>query len=110
MVSVSLVQSLRLSPNQGSMVSVKVEGAENFDQPMMLEQREGLAGMTVEDSLITCTKEGYAHVLIMNRSDTTQRAPRGAEVGHAEAVDVVNALQNRDEGPEDSETSEKLRQ
>ena len=32
-----------------------------------------------------------------------QRAPRGTEVGHAEAVDVVNALQNRDGGPEDNE-------
>ena len=52
---------------------MKVEGAENFDQPMMLEQRKGLAGMTVEDSLITCTKEGYAHVLIMNHAASSKR-------------------------------------
>lgn len=100
LVMVSLVRSLKLAPNQCSLVEVRVEGAQELGRALMVEQEEELVGVMVEDSIVSCSKEGYAHVLLINQSDTTVRVPVGTQVGHAEPVDVVTTQQSQEELPD----------
>ena len=89
MVRVSLVQSLRLPSEQSSLVHVKLEGAQDSEEPLIVEQGEELAGLQVESAVVSCSLDGYAHVLVTNQSDATLKVSKGTLVARAEAVDEI---------------------
>ena len=89
MVRVSLVQSLRLPSEQSSLVRVKLEGAQDSEEPLIVEQGEELVGLQVESAVVSCSLDGYAHVLVTNQSDATLKVSKRTLVARAEAVDEI---------------------
>ena len=96
-VRVQLVQSLRLPPNQSAMVDVRLmgEGLSKSDGPLLFEpdpmfQEE--CGVQVSDSILQCTREGTAKVLLTNCLGLFQRPQEGLEIGSVSPAEVIDPL------------------
>lgn len=90
---VNLIQSLRLLPNQGAKISVKLEGDTNcVKHSLLVQNRESIEkkrGLTVEDAIIPPPKSGVSQIVVHNRSGFTQSVPEGACLGEAEEAEVL---------------------
>ena len=97
-VRVNLVKSLKLTPNQSAVVSVRVKG--EFDpvgQTMFIEGHSALekdTGLVVEDAILPQPENGLAHLIITNLSGFTRSVSAGTELGVAEPVEMVPSTEN----------------
>ena len=77
MIRVSLIQSLRLPPNQGAMISVKLEGDIDCVKHSLLVQNwesiEKETGLTVEDAIIPPLKSGVHRLTALALHSVFQR-------------------------------------
>ena len=92
-IRVNLIQSLRLPPNQGATISVKLEGDTHcVKHSLLVQNRESIekeTGLTVEDAIIPPPQSGVSQIVVHNRSGFTQCVPEGACLGEAEEAEVL---------------------
>ena len=69
-------------------IYVKMDAGDQ-EEPLIVEQGEELAGLQVESAVVSCSLDGYAHVLVTNQSDATLKVSKGTLVARAEAVDEI---------------------
>ena len=106
-VRVSLVQSLRLPPSHGALVSVELEGdPDDLKQPLIVLNHEDVereTGLTVEDVVITAPENGVAKLIVTNCSGFTQSVPRGTYLGEAEVAEVLATVEPDKNEPSSAE-------
>ena len=91
MVSVNLLQSVKLPPQSSTVVQVKVTETLG-NTTLLLEESNKVRdefGIRIEDALLQPTEDGVAHIAISNWSGFTQTVEGGANLGNAIGVTVV---------------------
>ena len=92
MVRVWLSRSVRLLPGQSTTVPVRLEGAVSTDSTVLLEgdpDIEATTGVRVMNVLMDTARDGEPQILLSNHSGLTQKLDKGAILGGATEVDVV---------------------
>lgn len=90
-IRVKLVQSVRLSPQQSTVVQVHVDNR-GADMPVYVErnpQLEDETGLRAEDALLLPDADGHARMVVSNPSSYTQVAECGTTIGEVMAATVV---------------------
>ena len=90
---VRLSQSVHLPPRQSSFVSVRVENHSPEIESILLENDpkvEEITGVQVDDALLMPTKQGFAQLLVSNRSGFTQSIEEGVILGEAVEATVIS--------------------
>ena len=83
-VRVRLVQTLRLLPQQSTVIKVQIQEGHQMTKPLMLEPDSSLeesAGLQVVDGLLEPGEDGEAHILVANTTGFTQNIEQGLELG-----------------------------
>ena len=105
-VRVNMLKSMRVLPNQSTLVTVKVDGEVTTSGSLLLQPEEAMAGLLVEESLVTVQDDGTAHVSLVNLTGFTQTIDSGTTVGTISEVDEEIQLQ----GDADNVTSATVNQ
>ena len=90
---VRLSQSVHLPPRQSTFVSIQVENHSPEMESMLLENDpkvEEITGVQVDDALLMPTKQGFAQLLVSNRSGFTQSIEEGVILGEAVEATVIS--------------------
>ena len=61
-----MLQSTRVLPHHSTLVIVKVDGETTTSGPLLIQPEEPMAGLLVEQSLVTFQDDGIAHVSLVN--------------------------------------------
>ena len=102
-VRVRLIETVRLLPQQSTIVQVTVDGSTDKikrNEMFLLKQDEAveeITGLRVGDVLLHLNGEGRAHLVVSNQSGLTQVTPPGAVLGEATAANLVPAFTMQDE-------------
>ena len=91
-IRVCLLQTVKVLPCQSRSVLVKLDGSGPND-PLLLEYDETIknaTGLQVEDTLLSPSGEGLARLVVTNRSEFTQVATEGDDLGGAARVTIVH--------------------
>ena len=87
LVRVSMLQSTRVLPHHSMLVTVKVDGEITTSRSVLLQPEESMAGLLVEESLVTVQDDGTAHVSLANLTGFTQTIDSGTTVGTVSEVE-----------------------
>ena len=91
-VRVWLQQSIRLLPQEGTVVTVRVEPVLPGQSQVLVECAPATLsrmGLSMPDALLEPTSDGYAQLLVTNPSGFTQTVEQDALLGEATTVEVV---------------------
>ena len=90
-IRVSLVQAVKLLPNQSAVVPVKLDPRAEEGQALLIEGQHLCedTGLVLEDMVVNTAADGTALLVISNMTGLTQRALEGTVVGQAEVAEVV---------------------
>ena len=89
MISVRLVNSLKLLPSHFAVVTVEVDGV-SAEGPKMLERNLSVKdelGLELADGVLQVSNDGGTHVMLVNNLGFTQQVAPGTELG--QVVDAV---------------------
>lgn len=94
-VSVKLLQSTRLPPQQTTMVSVQVDGEYDRLKPLLVESDSSFScdhgeELQFGDSLVSVSSEGCAMVPLTNPTGFTVSLEKGVVIGTAAEADCVS--------------------
>ena len=92
LVRVSMLKSMRVLPNQSTLVTVQVDSEVAASGYLLLQPKETMAGLLVEESLVTVQDNGIAHVSLVNLTGFTQTIDSGTTVGTLVEVDEETQL------------------
>ena len=87
LVRVSMLRSMRVLPHHSTFVTVKVDGEITTPRSLLLQPEETMAGLLVEESLVTVQDDGTAHVSLVNLTGFTQTIDSGTAVGVVSEVE-----------------------
>ena len=87
LVRVSMLQSVRVLPHHSTLVTVKVDGEITTSGSLLLQPEESMAGLLVEESLVTVQNDSTAHVSLVNLTGFTQTIDSGTTVGTVSEVE-----------------------
>ena len=87
LVRVSMLRSMRVLPHHSTLVTVKVDGEITTPRSLLLQPEETMAGLLVEESLVTVQDDGTAHVSLVNLTGFTQTIDSGTAVGVVSEVE-----------------------
>ena len=87
LVRVSMLQSMYVLPHHSTLVTVKVDGEIPTCRSLLLQPEESMAGILVEESLVTVHDDGTAHVSLVNLIEFTQTIDGGTAVGTVSEVE-----------------------
>ena len=82
-----MLKSMRVLPNQITLVTVKVDGEVTTSGSLLLQPEEAMAALLVEESLVTVQDDGTVHVSLVNLTGFTQTIDGGTTVGTISEVD-----------------------
>ena len=90
-IRVSLVQAVKLLPNQSAVVPVKLDPRAEEGQALLIEGQHLCedTGLVLEDTVVNTAADGTTLLVISNMTGLTQRALEGTVVGQAEVAEVV---------------------
>ena len=93
MISVRLVQSLRLPPGHCAVVPVAVDGVPQGAIKVVEPEASLLdeLGLELSDALVRMSGDGQAQLVVANNSGFTQRVDSGTQLGHAVDALVVDS-------------------
>ena len=92
MVRVYLMQSVRVAPHQSLVVPVQIERGWCETRPLLLQQDESEAKLSVDEALLQPDRDGRCHTVLTNLSGYTQRLGPGDVLGHVDQVEIVRLL------------------
>ena len=95
-VSVRLVKSMRLAPQQTAMVTVRIDGDYRAGEPLLVEPNRKFISddgseLHFGDSLVSVSEDGCAQVSMTNPTGFTRKLARGILVGNAQEVTHVDS-------------------
>ena len=83
---------MRVLSNQSTLVTVQVDSEVAASGYLLLQPKETMAGLLVEESLVTVQDNGIAHVSLVNLTGFTQTIDSGTTVGTLVEVDEETQL------------------